>query len=269
MKLRYIIVAAGLSFVIGLIAHAPAASIYAWIVDGRSDPPVQLHGVSGSLLAGSAMQLGRDFQWRLVPAALLLGRAEYRLKTDAPPLLLDGGASVNLLGTVRVGQTRASGELRALAAIIGQPFIPVNGQLGLDLQSLTLADQWPREAQGRIQVLGLSWALGREPVPLGDFEAVVETDELNIVATVSTLKGVIDAGGTATLSAEGAYALDLQLRATSDAPPMVANLLRSLGQADARGYHRLRRQGQIREPADKAQPAQVPDAQRPSYLLPG
>ncbi|MGB0218372.1 MAG: type II secretion system protein N [Sinimarinibacterium flocculans] len=280
MKLRYVLIAALLSFLLGLVAHAPAASLLGWFAGDRI--PVQAHGVSGSLLSGAATQISRgrqvvarDLRWRFAPASLLLGRASYAIATDSPPVLLDGVAGIGLGGTVRLKDTRASGDLRSLAGIAGLPFIPVNGQVGLDLVSLTLVDQWPRSAQGHLQVIGLSWALGREPVVLGDFEAQIEDAEDGIVANVGTLKGAVEVRGSARLSNEGGYDVDLQLRAAPDAPPMVGNLLRSLGQPDASGYHRIRQTGRARPATDGAVPAedvQTPaadDDQRPSYLLPG
>lgn len=279
MKLRYLLAAALASFVLGLVVHAPAASLYAWIAgDGG---PLRLHGIDGGLLSGTADQLARgnqtivsDLRWRLVPADLLLGRASYALASSGAPLLLDGVVGIGLGGAVHVRKTRASGELRALAGIAGLPFVPVNGDVGLELDALTLIDRWPRSARGRVQVLGLSWALGREPVVLGDFEAQIEDGTDGIVARVGTLEGVIEVRGTAQLAEDGSYDVDLQLRPTDAAPPMVANLLRSLGPADANGYHRLRRQGQARPDAAAAPdgttpPAPSSDEQRPSFLLPG
>lgn len=285
MKLRHILVAASLSFALGLVALAPAASVYGWLVGASDTLPVRLHGVTGTLLKGAATQITRggqivaaDVRWKLSPAHLLLGRAQYHLQTDAPPLLFDGDVGIGLGGTVRVSDARANGELRALAAIAGQTFIPVNGQLGLRFDRLTLADRWPTDALGQIQIIGLSWALGREPAVLGDFEADVEHTDGGIVARVSSLQGVVDVGGTASVTADRAYALDLQLRALPDAPPMVGSLLQSLGRPDAHGYYRLQRGGSAPAPAAPAAPAHqehgtdaqpASDTEFPSFLLPG
>ncbi|MES0875112.1 type II secretion system protein N [Sinimarinibacterium thermocellulolyticum] len=250
MKTRHLLAAALLSFVLGLIVHAPAASLYGWIAGGNAELPVRLFGVTGTLVSGAAsllargdQPLARNVRWRLVPSSLLLGRASFALSSGGPPLLFEGVAGMGLGGAVHLRDTRASGELRALAAIAGLPFVPVNGEIGIDLASLTLVDRWPRHAHGRLQVIGLSWTLGRDPVALGDFEARIEDADDGIVATVSTLKGSIEVDGRARLAVDGAYDLDLRLRATPDAPPMVNNLLRALGPADADGYQRLRRTG--------------------------
>jgi general secretion pathway protein N len=272
VKLRHIVVAASLSFLLGLVALAPAATVYGWAVGNNDALPVRLNGISGTLLKGSVAQITQrgqpvavDVHWRLAPAQLLLGRARYHLKTDSPPLLFDGDVSVGLGGTIRLSDARANGELRALAAMAGQSFIPVNGQLGLKLDHLTLVDQWPADALGQVQLIGLAWALGREPVVLGDFEANIERADDRLVARVKSLKGVIDATGSASLGADRAYALDLQLRPLPEAPSMITSMLQSLGRPDSRGYYKVERGGNAPAPA----PSVTPSEPRTDDLPPG
>ncbi|MGB1561362.1 MAG: type II secretion system protein N [Sinimarinibacterium flocculans] len=269
MKLWYLLSAALASFIVGLLAHAPASSLYGWMV-ARGELPVRLYGISGSLLSGSASQLmhgsqviARDLHWRFRPLALLGGRLGYHLRTEGAPLLLEGDVDLSLGKSLRLQDLRASGELRALAALAGQTFIPINGQLGVQLDTLRIDGRIPHRAEGHLQLIGLAWTLGREPLPLGDFEALIDTTTDGIVASVATLAGVVDVDGAATLSPEGLYSLDLQLLAEADAPPMVTNLLRSLGAADARGYHRLTQRGSIGVPVPADAPAQAVPATPP------
>ncbi len=250
MKLRHLLIAAALVFVCGLVLHTPAAVIYGWT---HSDPatPLRLYGVEGTLVSGRAAQVAHSSQpllaglrWTLKPWSLLLGRASYQLTADGPPLLLDGIVASGLGGT-RIGDLKASGDLRAVAAAAGQPFVPVSGQVGVDLQRLRLRDRWPSEAEGQLRVIGLKWALAREPVALGDYAADVRTDNGELVALISTLAGVVDVNGDARLKPDRSYELTLQLRPRPEAPAMVTNLLRSIGAPDAQGYYRLRRNGSM------------------------
>lgn len=249
MKLRHYVLAGVLVFFAALLLHAPAATLYGWIA--RSPASLQVRGIEGTLLSGRAAQLLRGSQpllsavgWSLQPWNLLLARLSYRIQAGGAPLLLDGSASAGL-GGLRLREVKGSGDLRALAAAAGQSFVPVSGQIGFDLQSLRLRDAWPAVAEGRIRIGALSWALGREPVLLGDYEAQISTEDADIVARVATLSGVLDAAGDARLKPDRSYELRLQLRPRPDAPPLVANLLQQLGAPDAQGHYLLRQSGQL------------------------
>jgi general secretion pathway protein N len=263
MKPVYLLIVGVVVLLIGLLVHAPAAVLYAWTLGTRTDLPVRIHGIDGGLFSGTAAQirfgdrvLANDLQWTLQPGALVRGRAALHLRSGGAPLLFDGLMASGLGGT-RITALKASAELRALAALAGQSFIPMNGQAGIDLDHLLLKEQWPHAAEGRVRLLGLSWTLG-QPVALGDFEARVEGSDGNIRATVTTLAGVVDVTGDAQLNADRSYAVDLRLRARADAPPMLRNMLQSLGPADAEGYHRLRQGAAL--PGAQPRPAANPGA---------
>lgn len=270
MKLRYLLLAGGLAFLAALLVQAPAALVYAWSFAQQPEAPVRLYGVDGTVITGRAVQASRGTQpllrqldWRWQPSALMLGRAAYHLQTNAPPLLLDGTLAVGLGGT-RISELKASGELRSLAAMFGQAFIPLTGEVGLQVERLRLSDDWPVDAQGEVRAIGLAWALGREPVALGDYLAVITTLDGDIVASVSTLSGVVDVGGEARLKPDRSYEFDLKLRPRPDAPPMVANLLRQIGPVDAEGNYRLRRNGTGATPAAADESAPPPSGELPT-----
>jgi general secretion pathway protein N len=284
MKPIHLLIVGILVLLTGLLIHAPAAVVYAWTLGARTDLPVRVHGIRGQLFAGSAAQLSygnrpiaSDLHWKLRPASLLLGRAAFHVRSGGAPLLFDGVLASGLGGT-RVSGLKASGELRALAALAGQSFIPVNGQAGIDLDHLLLKDQWPHAAEGRIQLLSLSWALG-QPVVLGDFEAQLRSEDGNIIAAVTTLSGVVDVLGDARLNTDRSYAVDLRLRPRTDAPPMLINMLQSLGPADSEGYHRLRQGAGLvapvvtpaptpQQPGPGTAPSPKPTAQPRHHMMP-
>ncbi len=264
MRLIHLLIIGVLVLAAGLLVHAPAAVLYGWTLGARNDEPLRLHGIDGELFAGKAAQVSyanravaSDLRWTLRPGALALGRAAFHVRSSGAPLLFDGVVAAGLGGT-RITGLKASGDLRTLAALAGQSFVPVSGQAGLDLDHLLLKDQWPQAAEGRVQVLGLSWALG-QPVVLGDFQAELRSEDGNVQAAITTLSGVVDVLGDARLNNDRSYAVDLRLRPRADAPPMVRNLLQALGPADAEGYHRLR-QGAAGLPAPASERFPVPAA---------
>lgn len=273
MKRRYLILLGLLSFVVALLLYAPVASLYAWLGPKGTPAVVSLSGIDGTFMTGQASSLqlrGRPLvqgvNWSMQPLSLLWGRATYHLQSRDPQLLFEAQAGSGLGGT-RIQDLKLNGGLRAVMAAAGQPFLPVDGQLGLDLERLHLKDGWPTRAEGQLRLVNLAWALARDPVALGDYEATLTPDGKDITVLVTTLSGPLDLNGDGRLYPDRRYELHLQLKPKPDAPPMVVNLVRSLGAADAQGYHHLRYQGQ--QPAPAAKDAAAPAAATGIPGIPG
>ena len=92
---------------------------------------------------------------------------------------------------------------------------------------------------------GLRWILGRQPVPIGDFQASVAPADDSLVATITTIAGSLDASGSARLNSDQSYVIDLALRPGPGADPAIINLLQQTGSPDAQGAYRLRQTGQL------------------------
>lgn len=251
---KILITAVALSFVLSLILMAPAAVLYGWLQPKLGS--VELVGVDGSLRDGSAaaLQIGgrpvvEQLHWRLRLSDLLLARFGADLDSRGA-LLLDGHVSRSLM-SVQAHDLRVSGSLRAVLAAIGQPFAPLDGELGLALDHLKLRGNWPVAAEGKVQVDKLAWTLARDPLLLGSYQAVLTEDGDDLVATISTLGGALEVNGDGRVKADRSYELHLQLRPRNGAPPMLQNLLNSLGAPDPQGFYHLRREGkqQAQEPA--------------------
>jgi len=252
MKSRYLLLAAVFAFAVSAVIYAPAATLYAWLVPEDPAPVVTASGLTGNLLRGKAsavriqqQPLVSDLTWKLKPWNLLKGRLSYTLQTSDPQLLLAGDAAAGLGSRFQINDFRLNGGVRKLLAAAGQPFVPVDGQLALNLNSLRLAGGWPTDGDGDLQVLGLAWTLARDPVPLGDFAATFSREQDDLVALVSTISGPLDVNGDGRLKPDQSYEVHLQLRPKPDAPPMLMNLMRSLGPADPQGYFHIRQQGQL------------------------
>lgn len=267
------VLAGALSFVVGAMAQAPAALLYGWIAP-RANLPVQLLGIEGTLTQGRSAQLryanqtaAEAVEWHFQPLGLLLARLSYQLQSEKPPLIAAGKVSLGPGGT-RIRQLQANTELRNLAAAVGQAFLPLNGSVSIDLASARLKDGWPVDAEGVVQLNGVAWTLGKDPVVLGSYQAELRSGEDQIVATITTLGGSVEVDGTATAHADRRYDYALRLRAKPDAPPMIANLLRQLGAPDAAGYYLLSRQGQSESQNQTAPPSAAANADEPAAPAP-
>lgn len=252
MRRRTLLLIALLVFAVTLVIKAPAATVYAWLQPGMASSPVSLLGVGGTVTRGHAAQLtfqGRPalspVSWELQWLKLLLGRASFRLVGGSDGSLIEGVVYAVPSGTVTLSGFRSAVPLKAAFAIAGQPFIPAEGQISAEVESLRLRDGWPLSASGVLSARGLAWKLGREGVLLGDYEATLENETAGIKATIRTLAGALEVSGEARAGNDRRYELQLQMRPKPDAPPLLINLVRSIGQPDAQGWYQLRRSGQM------------------------
>ncbi|TDU31583.1 type II secretion system protein N (GspN) [Panacagrimonas perspica] len=252
MKRSSLIILGLLIFVGTLIFHTPAPRLYGWAANSLTASGIQLQGVEGTLSAGQATEISlqnrplvRDLAWTLRKLPLLLGRASFTLSGGRDGQLIDGVASVVPSGTLTLSDFKLVTPLTEALSAAGYPYMPVEGQLGLDLGTLKLRKGWPEKAQGTLTLKALGWKLGREPVLLGDFEAVLDNETAGVKADIRSLTGTLEVTGEAHFGSDRSYEMNLQMRPKPNAPPMVGNLVRNLGQPDSQGWYHLRRQGSL------------------------
>jgi len=251
MKKRWVVLLALAAFLATLVLHAPAALLYAWTQNPAAPAPLRLHGVHGTLAQGGFAGLSvnnrptlSDGRWTLLPAWLALAHVafDFQAGDDA---VVRARVSRSVFGALRVSNLTSAGSAKSLLRMLGQPVLPVEGEVRLDLPLLRLEGGAPIEARGSVEVVNLTWTLAREPLALGNFNAALSTEKQGVVVSFGSGRGPLEIGGTATLGAERAYDLDLQLRPRAEAPPALVTLVRSLGPADNRGWHHLRRKGTL------------------------
>lgn len=245
-----------IALVIGLVIHAPAATLYAWFAPASS--AVDVRNLSGTLYRGRAaavLQQGQlraeNLAWTLQPAALLAASLRYDLSGQALGGPFTARLSAAPTGRVQAAPLLASGDINRLLASIGQGFLPLAGQWRLELERLVIKDQWPEELVGVATVQNASWTLMRDPLVIGDFEALLSTEPdpaggpPTLLATVRSLRGALEVEGTARQFADRRQRADLRVRPAADAPPMLANLLRGIGRPDAQGWYRIQQDGRL------------------------
>ena len=266
MKTRWLVLSCVLVFVYTAITRAPLGVIYGYIKP-TSGAAFDLIGLEGNLQQGGAagVIVGnqtalRDLRWTMLPLQLLIGRAAFDLSASGDGLLLAGRVAQSISGQTHIDGLTASGSIKPLLAAF-KLFVPVDGTLSLDLQQMSLAQGLPTTAEGRIDLKGLQWKLARDPMPLGDFSAIVAPTDQALTATISADRGPLDASGDAHLLPDRRYELHLQVKAKADAPPPLVNMLASLGAPDNQGYYHIRRSGQLAAPAAPA--AAVTDGASP------
>lgn len=252
MKARSLLLWGLAVFLVTALLHLPAGWLHRAASPALAPSGVQLGAVSGTLSQGTLGQvlvrgqlLTRDLHWDLHALQLLLGRASVHVAGGGDGVLIDGTVYALPSGALGVSDLRLGAPARSVLVAAGQGLFPVEGQLGAQIEHLRLREGWPQSAQGTLTVRGLGWKLGREVVVLGDYEARVEDDTDGLKASLRSLAGPLEASGEVRTRSDRSYELRLQMRPRPDAPPMVVNLVRNLGQPDAQGWYHLSRRGQV------------------------
>lgn len=255
MRPRSLIALGALVFLLTALFQAPAERLLAFAAPALAQHGIALQGLEGTLSSGRVTQIERqnlpllrDLAWTMQKLQLLFGRASFQLAGGRDGTLIDGTAFLLPSGTLGLREMNAAMPAKDLLGAAGFPFLPVEGQAGLELSAFDLREGWPDQAQGTLTLRGLGWKLGREPVVLGDYEALIENETAGIKATVRSLRGALEVRGEARAGHDRSWELHLQLRPKPDAPPMVPNLVRNLGQPDAQGWTHLRRRGHLVAP---------------------
>ncbi|MDR3415843.1 MAG: type II secretion system protein N [Nevskia sp.] len=257
MKTRTLVVVGVLVLIWSLLMHAPAANLYAWFAPKNS--PVELYGLDGDIARGKVqtVSLGghpllQSLRWRFQPWWLPLLRLSFAVE-GGQDLNLDGRVALGPAGGVDVSGAHAGGGVKAMLGLAGIPFVPVDGQVRLNLDSLKLRKGFPSSAAGTLEVHGLAWTLVKDPQPLGDFKATITTERPTtgtsggntIKAVIEPIAGPVDASGEVHLLADRSYDYDLQLKARDSSNATLNNMMQSLGQPDTRGYYHLRNRGTL------------------------
>ncbi len=259
MKIRTLVLIGAIVFLWTFLVHAPAATLYGWF--GPKASPVQLYGLDGSLDQGWLETLGlngrpllQKLSWRFQPWWLPLLRASFHVEGGGPDLNLKGRAAF-VFGGLDLSSAQGSGSVKGLAGLAGFPFVPVDGLARFDIDSLKLRQGFPASAGGTAELHSLSFSLGQNPMPLGDFKATISMAKAagassgpdSIKVVVATLGGPLDVSGEAHLQPDRSYDYDLQIKAKDSADPNLRNMLGAggLGQPDPNGYYHLRSRGKL------------------------
>jgi general secretion pathway protein N len=243
-----------ITFFIGVLAMAPAATLWRW---APQPSPVQVERLSGTVLNGrlqgltqQQIRIAEQLSWRWRPGSLLGLGWGYALEGQVLGGTALGHVKATPWGALHIDDLRAGGDVRTLLQAVGQGFLPVNGRWSLNLDHAAARGEWPTAIDGTLTLNQLTWALGRNPVVLGDFEAVLSDEPGDdghavLIATLKSLEGPLEMEGTARQFYDRSHNVDLRLRPRADAPPIIRNLLGGLGQPDAQGWYRLQRQGRM------------------------
>jgi general secretion pathway protein N len=252
VRIKPVLILGIVTFLCGLIFYAPAASFYRWTTPQGSNPVVTYYGIQGTLAQGEAAAIEirghtilSNLHWTLKPLWLLLAQRAFEITGGGEQAALNGIIRLGPTGATTLSGLHASLSLKSLLAAAGQAFVPMDGQVELDLHSLKLKDNLIKSADGLAQLHNLAWTLAKEPLILGDFEARSTTEGETVTISIKSVSGPLDVSGDIKLTADQNYQANLQFRAKPRAEPVLRNLVSSAGQPDAQGWTHYRAQGRL------------------------
>ncbi|GAB3685606.1 type II secretion system protein N [Salinisphaera aquimarina] len=246
--IRYALVGT-VAFVIGLIAFLPARVVAGW---AEQMAPISLGGVTGTIFNGHAAYASgpggavEDLNWTLHPSALLFARvsADIDIASD-----LDGfsaTASRSLFGTTRLENVTGSASAGWLAKLGGYTFLPVAGDIGLDIREAAFDDALTFSAlDGQIRVNNTRWQLFNPPVALGQFTTALGRSDQGVQLKMVDSNGPLAIDGQIAIDPQRRYQLDVRMRPRAGADERLGQMLDQLGRADAQGWHRVKENGQL------------------------
>lgn len=239
-----LILAATLTFIVGLVIFFPARIAYQWF----APPNVILSGISGSAWYGSASEVSvnavyvRDLHWRIRPQTLLTGKLGFAVEAKLASGFIEGNVAAGITGSIVATELRASLPLQSLQQFLGIPNL--RGNLSVQFDRLRLEDGLPVAADGVVEVANLVLPKVHRG-SIGGYRAEFLTQDDGIAASVEDTDGVVDIAGSLQVAADRNYQFIAQLAAKSDTPAGVRQQMQYLGSANARGQHELRLEGRL------------------------
>jgi hypothetical protein len=234
-----------------LLAELPAQHILGWTLAENGKLPFSYAAINGNLRHGKITEIkyqGLDLykvRWSFAPSGLLLGRISFDLKLRHAEHKVDMNLARSFGGTLYlkdiVGQLPASMVVQL--AKFNQ--VSVDGEVNLDLDHVVIESDQVTSAEGQLQ--WLNPALLR-PFSLkeGNLKADVATDDNeNIVIKIKDLGGGTSVDGELSLSREGSYNLNGQIKPGAKSDPGLSSALKAVAKNQPDGSYRISFSGNL------------------------
>jgi hypothetical protein len=181
----------------------------------------------------------RNAEWDLSLLRLLRGQIGGDLKSRWDGGFFEGAAAVSLLGTVSLQDAQANMTAAWLSGVAGLPRL--DGQVSIEIDTLTLVDNWPEEFVGIIRADALSSTMigaGTEGLlgnAIAEFDSTQETEAGVLTGMIRDDGGPLGLDGKLILRQPDSYNLSVQVEERSGASVALRQNLQFLGSPNADG----------------------------------
>lgn len=246
--IRYTLVGL-IAFAIGLVAFLPARVAAGWI---EQMAPVSMGGVTGTVFAGHAAYASgpggavEDLDWTLRPLSLLLGRVSADVEVASDLGGFSALASRSLFGITRLENVTGRASAGWLARLGGYTFLPIAGDIGLDISEAAFDDQLRFSAlAGQIRMANTRWQLFNPSVALGRFATALDRSDDGVRMAIVDSEGALALEGQIQIAPDRRYSLDVRMRARAGADDRLEQMLGQIAQPDDQGWYRVVEQGRL------------------------
>ncbi|MGI9238853.1 MAG: type II secretion system protein N [Woeseiaceae bacterium] len=239
---RGLLLVAGVTLSVALVAMFPARVAYRWIApEGISASGIQGTAWRGSAEAVSAQDVFiSDVSWKIKPLHLLIGQAKYHVKGSPVSGFVEADVGVGIGGTLAVSDLTASLPLNPFAKAFNVRGL--QGDASLQFERIELQEGLPVTADGTVRVSKLvTPRLSRDTI--GGYEAEFFSRDDGIAATIEDTDGVLDLAGSLEVKEDGSYQFLGKVVAKPQAPAGLKRQIENLGSADERGQREIRVEG--------------------------
>jgi general secretion pathway protein N len=232
------------ALVAGLVANFPARVAYHWFAPDE----LALSGISGSVWNGAAAQGSAgglflsELTWRFRALSVFGLKAGYAVSARLPSGFVESDLAVGAGGRMYLNNVAIGVPLASFGSVL--PIAGIEGDISIQFSRLVLAGGVPVEADGIVGISGLVLR-ALAPSALGDYRAVLQTNDGVISAVVEDVAGVLDVDGNLILQSDGSYSFVGQVAPDANAPAAVVEQLRLLGSPDPQGRREFRFEGSL------------------------
>lgn len=229
--------------VLGVVTYLvfAIATLPASVILSRLPPSVVTAGVEGTAWNGRAQivqvagaQIG-SVQWNLHALPLFTGRVRTDLKVARSDGFIETRLSMPMSGgTLALSNLTGSLPLSALP-----PSVAPGGWTGIvnaRLQQLELANGWPAQIEGTVEINDLTGP-ARRPSNVGSYKATFPpgTSGDEIVGALADQGGPLEIAGSIRLKPDRSYVIEGSVAPRPEASRSMTDSLRFLGEPDAQG----------------------------------
>ena len=252
MKQRYYWLIAVIAYLFFLFASTPAAQVLN-LVDKQFKLPAKFYGVQGSVWSGQSDTILvnnktrlDNVHWSVNPFSLLLLRLSTDLEADIKQNRTVGNLIVYPNGSIEANSVRARLNAKDVQQMINLPFGQLEGEININLETLELSAGGIPKTTGQIKWRSAKLTLA-ETVELGNIEINIAPEQKDMKAVIANKGGMISISGSAIISSDKRYTLDIDFKPEATASASIAQSLGMFARRLPNGTYQLKQNGNLKQ----------------------
>ena len=231
-------------FLIGAISNFPAKAFVRYLLPAS----IIVNGTSGTVWHGSASEGSinklflRDIRWSIKPIMLLSGNLSYKISLYPFNGKIDGLVSSNFNGSLTYHDIKGSLSEGTLSELF--PYLGIDGEINLNINSLKLVNNLPVMMNGNINIINLK-INGLSDQSIGNYLLKFDPTIDSIIGSIESENALIDVAGVIKLETDGSYEITGVVSPNQFTPEKITVLLGFLGTPNNLNQRDFRFEGRL------------------------